>query len=221
MEISIQLKRNRNERVPNRKTRGTHFLAIWSGGNHIFWAQAPSASSAELGRARLTSAELGRGRPCSKIKDFDCWPSSAELDGARPALKILCIFLIFQRIPGRPGTPKNHLFCKKFLTVEQLPVFFLFVIRTRRMVHTKKVKYWVKDLEQSYPKKQKLRLLRPNGAPNTNSKCSEIGKSGHFCRKVGAKVEFPLRRSFGLNSIRSRACRSLNRATRASPPALQ
>ena len=77
----------------------------------------PRLSPAELGRARLTSAKLGRGRPSSNIKDFDCWPSSAELDGAQPALEILCIFFIFQRSPGQPGTQKNHPFCENFLTV--------------------------------------------------------------------------------------------------------
>ncbi len=68
MEIGHQLKRNRNERVPNHKNRGTHFFAIWSEKNHIFWAPAPSTFSAEPGRAWLSSAELGRGRPNSNIK---------------------------------------------------------------------------------------------------------------------------------------------------------
>ena len=59
MEIGLQLKRNRNERVPNQKNRGTHFLAIWSEKNHNFWVPAPPAFSAELGRAWLSSAEAG------------------------------------------------------------------------------------------------------------------------------------------------------------------
>ena len=72
----------------------------------------PRLSPAELGRARLTSAELGRGRPSSNIKDFDCWPSSAELDGARPALKILCIFLISNGSPASPGPQETTFFAK-------------------------------------------------------------------------------------------------------------
>ena len=46
-------------------------LIFWSSGakkNHISWAPAPPAFSAEPGRAWLSSAELGRGRPNSNIK---------------------------------------------------------------------------------------------------------------------------------------------------------
>ena len=68
MKIGLQLKRNRNERVPNHNNRGTHFLVIWSETNHIFWAPAPPAFSAEPGRAWLSSAELGRGQPISNIE---------------------------------------------------------------------------------------------------------------------------------------------------------
>ena len=68
MEIGLQLKRNRNERVPNHKNRGTHFFVIWSEKNHIFWAPAPPTFAPEPGRAWLSSAELGRGWPNSNIK---------------------------------------------------------------------------------------------------------------------------------------------------------
>ena len=126
MEISCQLKLIRNEQVPNDKIRGTHFFAIWSEKYQICWAPALSAFLADPGRAGLSSAVLGRARsncaelgwPSLNIKDIDCWPSSAELDGARPAVKILCIFLIFQRIPGQPGTSqKPPFFCEYFLNV--------------------------------------------------------------------------------------------------------
>mgnify|MGYP004259054361 CR=1 FL=1 len=42
----------------------------------------------------------------------------------------------------KTGRLKNYLFfCENFLTVAQLFILHLFVIRTRRMVHAKKVKY--------------------------------------------------------------------------------
>ena len=76
MEIGLQLKRNRNERVPNHKNRGTHFFAIWSEKNHIFWAPAPSTFSAERGRAWLSSAEAGPTRILREIQGI-----SLEING--------------------------------------------------------------------------------------------------------------------------------------------
>ena len=52
MEIGLQLKRNRNERVPNHENRGTHFFVTWS--------EKITFSEPRLRRhSRLSRADLG------------------------------------------------------------------------------------------------------------------------------------------------------------------
>ena len=116
--------------------------------------------------------------------------SSAELGRARPAVQSLCIFLDFPMSARPARDQKNITFLQKFSYTAQLSIFNLFVIRTRRMETFGKMRCRFQELEQNSPKKQKSNHRTQNGSPNSGLECAGGAKSRHFWRKVAPNLDF-------------------------------